>query len=65
MPDVANLAQLCREAAAYAADMGQGAWARAFLDAAVAAEAMGEWETEQLGVDLTATALDYQMAGAG
>ena len=62
MPDVTNLAQLCREAAAYAADMGQRAWAEAFEAAAAAAEAMGEWETEQLGVDLAATALEY-MAG--
>jgi hypothetical protein len=45
MPDLANLAQLCREAAA-------------------AAEAMGEWEADQLRVDLTATALEY-LAGVG
>ena len=64
MPDVANLAQLCREAAAYAADMGQGAWAEAFGAAAAAAEAMGEWEADQLRVDLTATALEY-LAGVG
>ncbi len=30
MPDAANLVQLCREAAAYAADMGQGALGRCF-----------------------------------
>ena len=64
MPDVANLAQLCREAAAYAADMGQGAWAEAFGAAAAAAEAMGESEADQLRVDLIATALEY-LAGVG
>ena len=64
MPYVTNLAQLCREAAAYAADMGQRAWAEAFEAAAAAAEAMGEWEAEQLRVDLAATVLDY-MAGVG
>ena len=63
MPDVANLAQLCREAAAYAADVGQSAWAEAFA-AAAAAEAMGQWEADQLRVDLTATALEY-LAGVG
>ena len=64
MPDLANLAQLCREAAAYAADMGEDAWAEAFAAAAAAAEAMGEWEADQLRVDLTATALEY-LAGVG
>lgn len=61
MPNVTNLAQLCREAAAYAADMGQRAWAEALDAAAAAAEAMGEWEAEQLGVDLATTLED--MAG--
>ncbi len=63
MPDVANLAQLCREAAAYAADMGQDAWADVLRAAADAAEALGEWEDEQLGVDLVATALEYDPVG--
>ena len=62
MPNVTNLAQLCREAAAYAADMGQRLWAEAFEAAAASAEAMGEWEAEQLGSDLAAPALE-DMAG--
>ena len=63
MPDVANLAQLCREAAAYAAEMGQGAWAEALRAAAEAAEALGEWEADQLRVDVAATALEYDLVG--
>jgi hypothetical protein len=65
MPDAANLAQLCREAAAYAADMGQDAWAEALRAAAVAAEELGECEAEQMRVDLTATALEYDLVGVG
>ena len=63
MPDVANLAQLCREAAAYAVDMGQDAWAEALRAAAEAAEALGEWEADQLRVDVAATALEYDLVG--
>ena len=56
---IRQLAQLCREAAAYAADMGQLSWARALEAAAEAAEAMGEWEADQLDVDVAATTLEY------
>ena len=54
MPDLANLAQLCREAAEYAGDAGQVAWVAALLNAATTAEAMAEWEAEQLAIDLAA-----------
>ena len=54
MPDLANLAQLCREAAEYAGDAGQAAWAAVLLNAATTAEAMADWESEQLAFDLVA-----------
>ena len=36
-----------------------------FRAAADAAEALGEWEADQLSVDLAATALEYDLAGVG